>query len=234
MTQKIHTPFYTAEFRARGVRLFKENRADYASDNAAYRAIAPKLGCSADSLRAWCRQADRGAATACRDCPGVGQLIGNPGSAQPGTAGGDRAVYDMTGLGKPRKGECRNRNGSGHAHFSRHRKIPPSPLPSSSSVRNPHASRFFRQTTCGKTPINDFSRICTGFGMKFQAPAAPVAPVAHPGADFPGGRVSPPPRRFPDRHCWPGYSAAPRRHLRRRSAPAGRDACDRSASPPHA
>ena len=38
-----------------------ENRADYASDNAAYRAIAPKLGCSPDSLRAWCQQADRDA-----------------------------------------------------------------------------------------------------------------------------------------------------------------------------
>ena len=61
MTQRKPTPTYTAEFRARGVRLFKDNRADYASDNAAYRAIAPKLGCSPDSLRAWCRQADRDA-----------------------------------------------------------------------------------------------------------------------------------------------------------------------------
>ena len=61
MTQRKHTPSYTAEFRARGVRLFNENRADYASDNAAYRVIAPKLGCSPDSLRAWCRQADRDA-----------------------------------------------------------------------------------------------------------------------------------------------------------------------------
>ena len=59
MTQRKHTPSYTAEFRARGVRLFQENRADYASDNAAYRAIAPKLGCSPDSLRAWCQQAER-------------------------------------------------------------------------------------------------------------------------------------------------------------------------------
>ena len=61
MTQRKQTPKYTAEFRARGVRFFKENRADYASDNAAYIAIAPKLGCSPDSLRAWCRQADRDA-----------------------------------------------------------------------------------------------------------------------------------------------------------------------------
>ena len=61
MTQRNHTPSYTAEFRTRGVRLFNENRAGYASDNAAYRTIAPKLGCSPDSLRAWCRQAERDA-----------------------------------------------------------------------------------------------------------------------------------------------------------------------------
>lgn len=61
MTQRKRTPKYTAEFRERGVRLFKENRADYASDNAAYIGIAPKLGCSPDSLRSWCRQADRDA-----------------------------------------------------------------------------------------------------------------------------------------------------------------------------
>ncbi len=59
MTQRKHTPTYTAEFRERGIRLFKENRANYTSDNAAYKAIALKLGCSPDSLRAWCRQSDR-------------------------------------------------------------------------------------------------------------------------------------------------------------------------------
>ncbi len=61
MTEKKPTPSYTSEFRARGVRLFREHRADYASDNAAYKAIAPKLGCSPDSLRVWCRQAERDA-----------------------------------------------------------------------------------------------------------------------------------------------------------------------------
>ncbi len=45
----------------RNVRLFKENRADYPSDNAAYKAIASKLGCSHDTLRAWCLQAGRDA-----------------------------------------------------------------------------------------------------------------------------------------------------------------------------
>ncbi|WP_425496102.1 transposase [Paracoccus aestuariivivens] len=59
MTKQKFTPAYPAELRERGVRLFRENRADYASDTAAYRAIAPKLGCSPDSLRVWCQQAER-------------------------------------------------------------------------------------------------------------------------------------------------------------------------------
>ena len=61
MTQRKHTPSYTAEFRTRGVRLFSEQRPDYASDNAAYKAIAPKLGCSHDTLRAWCVRTARDA-----------------------------------------------------------------------------------------------------------------------------------------------------------------------------
>ncbi|MEW9920476.1 transposase [Marimonas sp. MJW-29] len=61
MTKRRFTPAYPAELRERGVRLFRENRADYTSDTAAYRAIAPKLGCSPDSLRAWCQQAERDA-----------------------------------------------------------------------------------------------------------------------------------------------------------------------------
>lgn len=59
MTKQRFTPAYPAELRERGVRLFRENRGDYASDSAAYKAIAPKLGCSPDSLRVWCQQAER-------------------------------------------------------------------------------------------------------------------------------------------------------------------------------
>ena len=61
MDQKTVPPRYTAEFRERGVRLFQDHRSDYDSDNAAYRAIASKLGCSKDSLRVWCLQAARDA-----------------------------------------------------------------------------------------------------------------------------------------------------------------------------
>ena len=59
MTQRKYTPTYTAEFRERGIRLFIENRSNYSSDNAAYKAIASKLGCSPDSLRAWSQQVER-------------------------------------------------------------------------------------------------------------------------------------------------------------------------------
>ena len=61
MTKQRFTPAYPAELRERGVRLFRENRGDYASDTAACKAIAPKLGCSPDSLRVWCQQAERDA-----------------------------------------------------------------------------------------------------------------------------------------------------------------------------
>lgn len=59
MTKQRFTPAYPAELRERGVRMFRENRAYYSSDTAAYKAIAPKLGCSPDSLRVWCQQAER-------------------------------------------------------------------------------------------------------------------------------------------------------------------------------
>jgi hypothetical protein len=42
-SKKKHTPTYTAEFRERGVRLYREHRSDYTSDNAAYRALARSL-----------------------------------------------------------------------------------------------------------------------------------------------------------------------------------------------
>jgi transposase len=61
MTKHRFTPAYPAEHRERGVRLFRENRAGYANDTAAFRAITPKLGCSPDSLRNWYRQAERAA-----------------------------------------------------------------------------------------------------------------------------------------------------------------------------
>ncbi len=46
MTKRRFTPAYPAELRERGVRLFREKHADYASDTAGCKAIALKLGCS--------------------------------------------------------------------------------------------------------------------------------------------------------------------------------------------
>ena len=61
INNRTYTPRYPAELRERGVRLVKEHRSDYGGDHAAYRTIVPKLGCSSDSLRAWCQQAERDA-----------------------------------------------------------------------------------------------------------------------------------------------------------------------------
>lgn len=66
MSEKKPTPSYSAKFRERGIRLYREHRSEYTSDNKAYRAIASKLGCSHDTLRAWCIQAARDAG----GCPG--------------------------------------------------------------------------------------------------------------------------------------------------------------------
>ena len=46
MPERKHSPRQPAELRARGVRLFKENRPDCSGDSAVYALIAEKLGCS--------------------------------------------------------------------------------------------------------------------------------------------------------------------------------------------
>ena len=89
MTKNRYTPAYPAELRERGVRLFRENRADYGSDTAAYKAIAPKLGCSPDSLRVWCQplqhlgreicQSELHADMALRQSNGFGQFLNRGG-----------------------------------------------------------------------------------------------------------------------------------------------------------
>ena len=45
MSEKKHTPTYSAEFREHGVRLSRAPRSEYSSDNGAFTALAPKLGC---------------------------------------------------------------------------------------------------------------------------------------------------------------------------------------------
>ena len=55
--EKTKTVKYPDEFRERAVRMVKEHRGEYSSDSACYRAISEKLGCNADTLRGWCKQA---------------------------------------------------------------------------------------------------------------------------------------------------------------------------------
>jgi transposase len=55
--------WYPAEVRERGVRLVLEEQGSHASQWAAITSIAGKLGCTAETLRHWVRQAERDAGT---------------------------------------------------------------------------------------------------------------------------------------------------------------------------
>lgn len=50
---------YPPELRERAVRMLLEQRSEYRSEHAAINSIAPKIGCSPDTLRAWLRQHER-------------------------------------------------------------------------------------------------------------------------------------------------------------------------------
>ena len=52
---------FSPEVRERAVRLVLEHQAEYETQWAAIRSIAAKIGCSAETLRLWVRQAERDA-----------------------------------------------------------------------------------------------------------------------------------------------------------------------------
>jgi transposase-like protein len=50
---------YSPEVRTRAVRMVFEHEHDYPSQWAAIKSIAEKIGCTAETLRSWLRQAER-------------------------------------------------------------------------------------------------------------------------------------------------------------------------------
>ena len=52
---------FSSEVRERAVRMVEEHREAYASEWAVLQSVAPKLGCTAETLRKWVRQTQRDA-----------------------------------------------------------------------------------------------------------------------------------------------------------------------------
>jgi transposase len=56
---KKASPKYSVEVRERAVRLFFEHQHEYESQRAALNLIASKIGCTAETLRSWVKQAQQ-------------------------------------------------------------------------------------------------------------------------------------------------------------------------------
>src|SRR3989304_8688153 len=59
MTNQSKSPKFSAEGRERAVRMVPEHRGDHPSQWAAIASIAAKIGCTAQTLSNWVRQAER-------------------------------------------------------------------------------------------------------------------------------------------------------------------------------
>src|SRR4249919_4146726 len=58
-TRKTTSKSFSPEVRARAVRMVQEHQGGHASQWAAIASIAAKIGCTAETLRLWVRQAER-------------------------------------------------------------------------------------------------------------------------------------------------------------------------------
>jgi len=61
MEKKKTSNKFSPEVRDRAVRMMRDHRGDYGSEWEAISSIASKIGCTAESLRRWVRQAERDA-----------------------------------------------------------------------------------------------------------------------------------------------------------------------------
>ena len=61
MEKKKTSNKFSPEVRDRAVRMVRDHRGDYGSEWEAISSIASKIGCTAESLRRWVRQAERDA-----------------------------------------------------------------------------------------------------------------------------------------------------------------------------
>ena len=59
MTERKTVKPFPAEVRGRAVRMLREHRHEHVSEWAALQSIAGKIGCTAETLRGWIRQAER-------------------------------------------------------------------------------------------------------------------------------------------------------------------------------
>ncbi len=67
MSEKKRARAFPAEVRERAVRLVREHRGEHASEWAAIRSVAEKIGCNPETLRSWLRQSQRDAG----ECEGM-------------------------------------------------------------------------------------------------------------------------------------------------------------------